>query len=377
MTQPRRTSDLFLVVGFLVAVGGTSAWSAVRMAADEANFPAVAKLKQFPRAFETFFSEHVGGRGGFLMANAALKTEALNVSPTPRVALGPSGWMYYEPCDEIEALKSKGYSQTRAADEWGWVGMAWREWMSSRGSKLLIVVAPDKQSIYPEYLPYARGARRGTPQLDKVMGVWANDPKLQVLDLRGDLRAAKAGGEVYFRTDTHWNPAGSLVGYRSVARVLGFEPAGPEAFDGPPAIKDENDLPRMVSKTWAAGDSFQDLHPRKGNCSHRTNEPVALIESQWLKHMKPEVWQRPDPGLPKAVLVHDSFATEAFRGALAEHFRRLVCVPSNTPDHGVIERERPDVVIWLLVERVFRGGLPGGCPPPSPSGVGEGHAANR
>ncbi len=377
MTRTRRTADLLLVAGFLVAVGGVAAWSAVRMAADEANFPVVEKLKKFPRTFETFFAERVGGRGGFLVANAALKTEVLHVSPTPRVALGPTGWMFYEPCDEIEVLKSKGYSLNRSADEWGWVGTAWREWMASRGSKLLIVVAPDKQSIYPEHLPYARGRRHGMSQLDRVLGVWAQDPKLQVLDLRRDLRAAKADGELYFRTDTHWNPAGALIAYRAVARTLGMQPAGPENFSGPPAVKDNNDLPLMMSKTWAAGDPFQDLHPRGGITARRTGEPVALIESQWLKHMNPEVWERPNPELPRAVLVHDSFATEAFRGALAEHFRRLVCVPSNTPDHGVIDRERPDVVIWLLVERVFRAGLPGGCPPPPSPPARDGQLAAR
>ncbi|MFO0810125.1 MAG: hypothetical protein U0746_16010 [Gemmataceae bacterium] len=377
MTRSRRIADTCLVAGFLAAVGGVAAWSAVRMASDEAAFPGITRLKQFPAVFEAFFGEHLGGRGAFLMANAAIKVDGFGVSPTPRVAVGAGGWMYYETTKEADALKSAQVDDDKLLAMWSGGAILWHDWLAARGARLLVVPCPDKQTIYPEHQPAARGHRRGTTQLDRTMAVWAREPRIQVVDLRTDLRAAKGQGEIYYRTDTHWNPAGALVGYRSIARALGQDPRSADDYRWEPLATNDTDLPRMMSKSWGIEERFLFPHPRFPTPAHRSSETVALTESRWLRHLTPEVWEQEDASKPRVVLIHDSFAVEPLRMNLAQHCRRLVCVPSYTPDEMVIDRERPDVVVWMYVERVLRSGLPGLPPPPSSPGSGETHAAAR
>jgi len=67
--------------------------------------------------------------------------------------------------------------------------------------------------------------------------------------------------------------------------------------------------------------------------------------------------ERAGAGLPRAVMVHDSFSNW-FVPALSEHFGRLVSVWSYNFDRALVERERPDLVIQEMVERTLMGSVP-------------------
>ena len=64
------------------------------------------------------------------------------------------------------------------------------------------------------------------------------------------------------------------------------------------------------------------------------------------------IFEHPDQRLPCAVMFRDSFATWLIP-LLSEHFRRIVYTWQYTLDQGIVERERPDVVIQEMVERVL------------------------
>jgi hypothetical protein len=64
------------------------------------------------------------------------------------------------------------------------------------------------------------------------------------------------------------------------------------------------------------------------------------------------VWEMDDPALPRAVMFHDSFA-EPLRPLLAEHFARLACSWQDDFAPAFVERERPQVVLQEMVERLL------------------------
>ena len=80
----------------------------------------------------------------------------------------------------------------------------------------------------------------------------------------------------------------------------------------------------------------------------------------------------PDPALPSAVVLHDSFVPSELEPLLSEHFRRVVYLWLNDFDIWTIARERPDLVIEEKVERYFSTSRPsnprelGGAPPGRP-----------
>src|SRR6185436_13342117 len=95
-----------------------------------------------------------------------------------------------------------------------------RDWLAARGIGYVVVVVPEKFTIYPEYLP-AWIARSPLPSpYDRVRAAVERDGRVTFVDLRAPLLAAKARERLYFQTDSHWNYNGAVVGYAELMRAV-------------------------------------------------------------------------------------------------------------------------------------------------------------
>lgn len=97
------------------------------------------------------------------------------------------------------------------------------------GTKIVLIVGPNKESIYPEYLPaeIKPSSRRYVSYfLDRLRSV----PNLIVYDPTQDLLSLKEDeGLLYWRTDTHWNQKGSFLTLAGLFRLL-FVPVPEVSF---------------------------------------------------------------------------------------------------------------------------------------------------
>lgn len=91
--------------------------------------------------------------------------------------------------------------------------------VSSSGRGMLAMIAPDKSSVHPELLP--EGFARKSLFDDNSDRLWNSLSSAGIpgyIDLRDALRTASARSRepLYFRKDSHWDSAGSLVMVRLV-----------------------------------------------------------------------------------------------------------------------------------------------------------------
>jgi alginate O-acetyltransferase complex protein AlgJ len=159
------------------------------------------------------------------------------------------------------------------------------------GVELVVAVVPDKLRVVPEH----RGALELPAEIetryDRALKL-ARDLGLGAPDLRQAMIEARAQGEVFLRTDTHWSPWGARAAALAIARglpahrqpsrerwvvqervemegdLLRFLPLGPLAWMGPPADQLEvgrREGPEARSSTlldepeldiWLVGTSF-------------------------------------------------------------------------------------------------------------------------
>src|SRR5439155_10183393 len=104
--------------------------------------------------------------------------------------------------------------------------------------------------VYPEFLPTADRRPSPTP-LDRLLASLPDDATWRVLDLREPLRQVKAGGDTYYRTDTHWNDRGGRAAAAAVLAALAdWFPELTPAGDHWPAAASEDfyhgDLARLL-----------------------------------------------------------------------------------------------------------------------------------
>jgi hypothetical protein len=332
--QGRRQAKQALALVFIVVLLIGWLTTTVNMMVSWRDLP---QGRKFVHRFETCFNDHLAGRDVLSAVHAHLRVDFLGASSTPRVWLGDQGWLFYNAEAESTYLKPADPALDRRLDAWVHAIPAWRAWLADCGIRFLVVVAPDKQSVCPEYLPRVRRPIPGKRPLDHVLAAWHADLELTVLDLRGPLIEASQHAQVYFRSDTHWNPAGCFTAYSQTVAALRswfpwVEPQPPAAFDWTPCYLNTADLVRLLGLRHHAGEPYTTPRPRGR--------------------------QRPDPSGPRVMLFHDSFADDLFVSLLGPHCSRLTAVASRHLDADMIERDRPDVVVLELAERYLQAETP-------------------
>ena len=293
--------------------------------------------------------------------------EFFGVSALATVLPGRAGWYYWLGEDGLSldrhyrgvAPFPKDYVDATVAEL-----IRRHDWLAARGIAYVVLVIPEKFTIYPEYLPEWVIKSVEPSPYDRVAAAMRADNRVAFIDLRPALRAAKAHDRVYYRTDSHWNYNGALVGYdaimREVQRTLppdrlpGIVPPQRPAYI-PGVDFYSGDLIAMLGLPGHIRE--EDVAPLGkilGDTGSRCAKPVAADPLSGV-----ETYLCNRPGLPRAIVYRDSMAIPLIP-MLAENFSRVLFVSSRKLDPALIEREKPDVVIEEMVERTLHG--PGASP---------------
>jgi hypothetical protein len=356
----RASADRLLIIGFVLALAipGFLAllpntvpdlWREGRPAMP---FPKWLKLNQwklFPLLFEQFFNDRIGGREQMLQALTAVKFDTLGVSPARTVVVGRYPWLFLTAPSVFADLHPPTVEQQ--ADAWVSEFLARQRWLAERGMAYLVVIAPDKQTIYPEHLPqHCEGAPER--RLYPLVHAGLRQAEVPTVDLRPGLHALKASRPVYRTLDTHWSPRGAVVGYAEIVTALRqwfptMPPFVAEQIDDKVVAFADADLGRIVG-LCPARQCERTLSFDRPQMSEVRESAPEWTGPNCLPHLPIQAW-RSAVG-PKVLFCHDSFGAGVVE-AVAGHCGRLVTVPTYGLPTQLIQAEQPQVVVQLLVER--------------------------
>jgi hypothetical protein len=212
-----------------------------------------------------------------------------------------------------------------------------------------VVIAPNKQSIYPEEL--RKDATYLTSRLDDLLARLSPDARAMVIDPRPELRAAKSrhGVPVYRPTDSHWNDLGAFIAYEKIVGVL----AKANLVDRPGLATLEGI--EIRAETSAGGDVATRLLYLPWNFP---DQNIVLRGGQQFplsvatEHDRVVITN--SEGRRKLLILADSFAPP-LASLLARHFGEVEMLSRPTwPatfDGEVIAARNPDVVLFEIAER--------------------------
>jgi alginate O-acetyltransferase complex protein AlgJ len=269
------------------------------------------------------------------------------------VVFGLDGWMFW-PDDGDKVLVTmadiRGHLRLEP-EEIRQIGNhlgAIRERLAACGRTTFVVVAPNKQSIYPEYLLGDRAVPAST-RLDDLLHRLDPSVSGMVIDPRPELRAAKVapGLRLYNKTDTHWNQLGAFYVYRKIVQALERtrgvsrpELASLALYYVVVQRYEGGDLAvRMLFSPWRFPDHDVVLRPR----------PDVPAVSSTLLADRGQMLTNPQ-GMRRLLLEGDSFAPP-LADFLARHFATVLVPETGRFDGEVIARHRPDVVLLEVAER--------------------------
>jgi len=322
-------------------------------------------LEEFPKTFEAYYNDFFGFREGLISWNNFIRARFFSSSPSSLVILGKYPWLFfkgeevyyrallYKP-EELERFK-------RILEER-------RNWLRAQGIQYIFAIAPNKPTIYPEYLPDSVTYTPPYSRLDQITDYLKQHSDLEIVDLKKELQNAKTSYRVYEKTDTHWNDVGAYFAYRAIVnRVRKSFPSVEKPlelsdFKLTSTLEPGGDLARMLKLQSAYPEEVLRLvpnFPRKGSelsfmkgystlpqkvVGHGSNFPPFF-------RVPPLVAEVKDNQLPRLLMLGDSFAGKGLIYFVIEHFRQTIFVGQNVFDVELIQKEHPDIVIQEVVER--------------------------
>ncbi|PZO43813.1 MAG: hypothetical protein DCF19_04075 [Pseudanabaena frigida] len=175
----------------------------------------------FPSQFEAFFNDHFGLRDQLTQVYA-LYSFMLRSSFNPKVLIGLDDWLFYVNPTEGNSLEDYRRNDPLTTEELrNWKSSLEEKylWLKAQGIQYFFVVVPDKYSIYPEYMPsHIRQVGKQT-RLDQLLE-FMQDSEVPILDLRPALIQAKKQGQLFYKTDTHWNDFGAAIAQYEIMRTI-------------------------------------------------------------------------------------------------------------------------------------------------------------
>jgi alginate O-acetyltransferase complex protein AlgJ len=311
-------------------------------------------VKGYLAGLEAYFNDHFGFRNLFIRTHGFFLRKVFGQGSV-EVLIGRDQWLFYAGNRAIDCHMGVKLLSARQLNEWQALLEKRRDWLAERGIKYLFVLTPNKESIYPEYLPEWAHKEGAVTQLDQLLAHLRAHSTVEILDLRPAMIEARKNGRIYLITDTHWNHLGAFAGYRAIIQTLarqlpGMEPLGMDAFESSVSQRPGGDLARMLAQEQAMRErDFVTLTPRSELPKLEVKSDPSILPREWLPEEQPVFVENSNQKYT-AVVFRDSFA-EYLIPFLGHNFKRIVFIWQRPWDLKVIEHEKPNVVIDEMLER--------------------------
>jgi alginate O-acetyltransferase complex protein AlgJ len=264
--------------------------------------------------------------------------------------VGKDGWLYYLGDFSINDYQKTALMGPNRLKDLAEILISLNESITRNGGVLWVIIPPDKNTIYPQYMPEQIPVIGQTSRLDQITEYLQEKTEVNILDLRPVFAYASQSSQLYYKADAHWNCLGAY--YASNELISKVSLLRPEVQPHPLSdfqIGSTTDSSLDISAVM--GLAFQEdtvtLAPKFpiGSISHapyeKNNSMKVAVNSQ--------------ADLPSAMVIHDSFYTECLNQFLEPQFSQIISSHYETAMMSdyieLIDTERPDVVIVEFAER--------------------------
>lgn len=186
-----------------------------------------AGIFNYAKNYEDYFNDHFGFREIFIIIANHTDYKLFKHSNNPDVIIGKNDYLFY-------AKTLNDYNKISLTDENISVIASKLELLQNelkrRNIRFLFFVAPNKNTIYPEFMP--KESKNYMISNYEKLAMEMNKRNINFIDLKPYFEEQKSNYNLYYKRDTHWNlTAAALVGqilleklgYADIPRIVSFE----------------------------------------------------------------------------------------------------------------------------------------------------------
>lgn len=212
----------------------------------------------YSKQYTAYYNDNFIFRNTFVFLRNLMKYKFFDQSGTSKVIIGKKGWLFLGDFKKangtIAYFRSIKLLTINELENWkNQIEFRWK-WLQKKGIHYLFILAPNKNTIYPEYMPDNFKKFNSKSRMDQLFEYLKVNSQVPFLDLRPALKNGKKNYPVYSRTDTHWTDYGGYLVYREIIRYLQSLPEFKDAYESPISNynirrrkKTEGDLSKILS----------------------------------------------------------------------------------------------------------------------------------
>ncbi len=306
---------------------------------------------EFIKQFDSYFSNTFSFRMDLLILYNGIKANVLLSNPIPhKVVKGDDGWLFIgdsysnaiKECKGIERFSEVDLNAT--LDE----TMKRKKWLNGNGIQFYLALAPDKLSVYGDRLAIRKSSKSTMrEQLDS-----AAVGKIELIDLRSTFsRPHKV--RLFHKTDSHWNEYGAFLAYSSLmskiksdftqVRILSLSD-----FSVDSTVSFQQDLTKMLG--IRVKEHIVRLTSKRKITAVVQKNRLSVPTRYSRSSAEYEQRYKSNANDLKVLIFRDSFSSDLIK-YLNESFGETVFIWRHQFNKSLIEQEKPDMVIQILVER--------------------------
>lgn len=189
-----------------------------------AEFPSVmTEDNEFNEKFFTqlgdYFNDHFAFRSYIISIDSYIQSKLFGVSNVDTVIVGTDGWLYY--MDTLNNYKGQNLMSERALNNVVHNIELMKEHVEKSGAEFLITIAPNKNTLYPDNMPYYLRSKVSEERDANKISLMLTQKGINYADL---FELFSTQDEVlYFKRDSHWNTKGAHLVYNEIMKHLNID----------------------------------------------------------------------------------------------------------------------------------------------------------
>ena len=286
---------------------------------------------------QTYVAEHFAFRSELVEADSVLKYRLLHTPGDDQVVIGKEGWLFFgETLADYAGVSLSDDELDGIAERLAGVS----EYVRSQGKQPLFVIVPNKNSIYPEYMPARFGSRAETRNLTQLQERMS-DQNIPYVDAYHILLANKETDELYLHEDTHWNNTGARLVLNEIYAAYGL--SGRYGLTG--YTIEEIHEPDLYKILFPSEEHYEEQRIYEEEGSYTYVGRMHSLDDITIRT------QSSEDSSEGAILVYrDSFG-RAMIPYIGTTFQSAVFNRSTPYDLSLVENTECDYVLFEIVER--------------------------
>ncbi|MCD8218203.1 MAG: hypothetical protein LUD01_09220 [Clostridiales bacterium] len=166
-----------------------------------------------------YFEDHFAFREALVNADAEIQSKIFQVSNVDTIIMGENGWLYYSAT--LDDYLGQNLMSERAIYNAAYNLALTQEYVESKGAQFAVTVAPNKNTLYGENMPYYDSYIVSEEKNADNLAAELENQNVTYIDLFSAFE--EQDETLYLKRDSHWNAKGAVLAYNEILGGMGID----------------------------------------------------------------------------------------------------------------------------------------------------------